>query len=445
MDSIKNLRQLDHLHPRRWRWLGGIPQMHLPVVLITILMTTTLMLGLLGGATVHAEPSAVTWPPINLRLIADDFNEPVAVTSANDGTNRLFVVERGGLIQILQDGNRLETPFLDISDQVSRCNECGLLGLAFPPDFAEDGYFFVNYTSNTDRAAPDTNDPNTSNDTVIARFRVSDNPNLADDASEFPILLINQPETNHNGGHILFGPDNYLYIGMGDGGGGSDRFENSQNPASLLGKILRIEVGATGTYSVPEDNPFVDVEGYRDEIWATGLRNPWRFSFDHATGDLYIADVGQGSYEEVNYVTAADLDQGGQNYGWNILEGDVCYPPDQAQNCDRTGLTAPVVTYDHSNDNCSVTGGYVYAARRPNQVPVYLYADFCSGRIWGLQRDGANWVTQELDDLSFLISSFGEDEYGNVYVVGFNGEIYQIFDPQHFLPLLSKSPLSKSQ
>ena len=444
MDSIKNLRQLDHLHSRSSQQLAGIPRMHLLVALIAIL-TTSLMLGLLDGATVHAESRAVTWPSLNLRLIADGFDNPVAVTSANDGTNRLFVVEKRGLIHILQDGNRLETPFLDISDQVSHCTECGLLGLAFPPDFAEKDYFFVNYTSNTDRAEPDTGDPNTSNDTVIARFRVSANPNLADDASESPILEINQPETNHNGGHILFGPDNYFYVGMGDGGGGGDRFENSQNPASLLGKILRIEVGATGTYTVPEDNPFVDAEGYRNEIWAMGLRNPWRFSFDRATGDLYVADVGQGSYEEVNYVAAEDLGQGGQNYGWNILEGDVCYPPDQGQNCNRTGLTAPVVTYDHSNDNCSVTGGYVYAARRPNQVPVYLYADFCSGRVWGLQRDGANWVTQELDVLPFLISSFGEDEHGNVYVVGFNGEIYQIFDPQHFLPALSKSQSSKSQ
>lgn len=406
-----------------------------------ILTLTLFLLGLTDAGTTYANPSAVTWPSIKLQLVAEGFSSPVGIATVNDGTNRLFVVEKGGFVHIVQNGIRIEPPFLNISDRVSDCNECGLLGIAFPPDFAEKDYFFVNYTSNTDVAAPDTGDPNTNSDTVIARFRVTANPNLADAASEESILLINQPDSNHNGGQIVFGPDDYLYIGMGDGGGGGDTYGNSQQPASLLAKMLRIEVGATGTYTVPADNPYVSpTDGYRDEIWATGLRNPWRFNFDRATGDLYIADVGQGELEEINYVAAADLGQGGQNYGWKITEGNACYPPSGDQDCDRTGLTEPVVSYNHDDGDCSVTGGYVYTADRPGQVPVYLYADFCTGRIWGLQRDGNAWVTQELDDRAFEISTFGEDEFGNVYVADYgNGRIYQIFD-QYFqrTPSVSK-------
>jgi glucose/arabinose dehydrogenase len=412
-----------------------------------ILITATFMIGLLDMFSAYAGPNAVSWPSISLQLIEDGFSNPIEVTHANDGSNRLFVLERGGLIHIVQDGQRLATPFLDISDRVFiTCSECGLLGIAFPPNFAEEGYFFVNYVSKTNQAPPDTGDPNTIHDTVIARFHITDDPNVADAAGEEKILTINQPASNHNGGHLLFGPDDLLYIGMGDGGESGDFFQNAQNPASLLGKILRIEVGATGTYTVPADNPFVDTQGFRDEIWAWGLRNPWRFHFDRATGDLYIADVGQGTYEEINHIAAADLGSGGQNYGWPIVEGDACYPPGGPQDCDRTGLTAPVVIYDHANGDCSVTGGFVYAPPPPNQVPIYLYGDFCTGRIWGMQKDGADWATLELLDTDFRITTFGNDEAGNVYVANYDGgEIHQIVappDPATPLPTPTLPPLA---
>jgi uncharacterized repeat protein (TIGR01451 family) len=334
-----------------------------------------------------------------------------------------------GRIRIVQDGVLLDTPFLDISSQViTNCSECGLLGLAFPPDFAQEGYFFVNYTSNTDLAPPETGDPDPEDmgDTVIARFHVTDDPNIAGDEEQ--ILAINQPDRNHNGGHILFGPDGNLYIGMGDGGGGGDTYRNGQDPASLLGKVLRISVGETMTYTIPASNPFTNTEGYRDEIWALGVRNPWRFNFDRATGDFYLADVGQGTYEEVNHVAAAQIGNGGMNFGWRTMEGNVCFPPTGSQNCNRTGLTLPVVTYDHSHGNCSVTGGFVFHSTVPNQAPVYLYADYCSGRLWGLQRDGEEWVSQELEDFPFQVTTFGEDEDGTIYIVDYDGVIYRIVD-----------------
>jgi glucose/arabinose dehydrogenase len=408
-----------------------------------VLVAVTWMAVLRSPVAAGAQPSAVTWPPIHLQLIEEGFDGPVDVTSAHDGSSRLFVLERSGLVHIVQDGARLATPFLDISDRVwDSCAECGLLGIAFPPDFAEQGYFFVNYISDSDQASPDTGDPNTAHDTVIARFHVSDNPNVADADGEERILAINQPAGNHNGGHLVFGPDGRLYIGMGDGGGGNDTFENAQNPASLHGKILRIDVGATGRYRVPADNPFVDTQGYRAEIWAEGLRNPWRFTFDRATGDLYIADVGQGMREEINHIAATALGNGGQNYGWPIFEGEVCHRPDGPADCERTDLIEPVVSYDHDAGDCSVTGGFVYASPFAGQAPIYLYADFCSGRIWGLQRDGAGWATEELEDTAFEITSFGEDEAGHVYVVSYAGALYQVVSPQpsNFLrlPALTK-------
>ena len=401
--------------------------------LATLLLAAFFMLDLFGATHVNAAPNAVTWPPIDLKPIADGFIGPIDVVGANDGTDRLFVLEKGGLVYIIENGVRLEDPFLDISDRVATCHECGLLGLAFPPTYAQDGYFFVNYTSKTDLVAPDTGDidPNIANfgDTVIARFQVTNDPNLADAGNEDPILVINQPDDNHNGGHILFGPDDYLYIGMGDGGGGGDTYLNGQDPASLHGKILRIAVTGVNTYTIPADNPFIDTPGYRDEIWAMGLRNPWRFDFDRVTGDLYIADVGQGTVEEVNYVAAADIGNGGMNFGWKIMEGNICFPPNEAQTCNRTGLTAPIVTYLHELGNCSVTGGYVYAPPLPNQPPIYLYGDFCTGVLWGLQKDGATWESTILEDFPFQITSFGEDVAGSVYLIDYGGTVYQIGDP----------------
>jgi glucose/arabinose dehydrogenase len=275
----------------------------------------------------------------------------------------------------------------------------------------------------------------------LARFHLTGNRNIADSEDEEQILLINQPAGNHNGGHILFGPDGYLYIGMGDGGGGGDEFHNAQNPESLHGKILRIAVGATGTYTVPDDNPFVDTENFREEIWALGLRNPWRFNFDRATGDLYVADVGQGTREEINHIPAAQTEDGGMNFGWPRQEGSSCYPPNGPQNCDRTGLIQPIFDYGHNMGDCSVTGGYVYHSELASQPPVYLYADYCSGRFWGLQRDGDAWASKLLHDFNFQITSFGEDEDGTLYLVGYGGTIFRLRDPlnSYYLPGLLKN------
>lgn len=406
------------------------------------LMAATFALIALGVPNAYAGTDAVTWPPINITKIAEDFDNPVNLTSANDGSGRIFVVESGGVIHIIENGVRLADPFLDISSRVSGCRECGLLGLAFPPDFAEQGYFLVNYTSSTDVAPAETGDPNTTNDTVIARYRVTPgNRNRADSVNEEPVLLINQPADNHNGGHILFGPDNYLYIGMGDGGGANNEYENAQNPASLHGKILRIEVGATGTYTVPADNPFINTQGYRDEIWAEGLRNPWRFGFDAGTGDFYVADVGQGSFEEINRIASADLGNGGQNYGWPIREGTECHRPPSASDCEREDLVDPVAGYNHDLGDCSVTGGLMYESGIPNQAQIYLYADYCTGRVWGLQPDGAQWATRELAHLRFEVTSFGKDDAGNLYIVNQGGDIYRIgaFDTYQYLPGLRRA------
>jgi glucose/arabinose dehydrogenase len=403
------------------------------------------LLAALGGALLwsvptHAAPFAVNWPMLRLQLVANGFTKPINLVSPNDGSNRLFVVEQDGLIHIIENGQRLGTPFLDLTEEVFDCGECGLLGLAFPPNFAEAGYFFVNYTSDTNLVGPDTGDEDGIADTVIARVELSDNPNVADASSVTPILVINQPATNHNGGHILFGPDGYLYIGMGDGGGGNDTYENAQDPASLHGKILRIEVGASGSYTVPADNPFVGVQGYRGEIWATGLRNPWRFGFDRTTGDLYVADVGQSNQEEVNHIAAAEIDNGGMNFGWPLYEGQRCRLGSETA-CARDDLVMPVAIYTHETGDCSVTGGVVYHSQLPNQRPVYLYGDLCTGRVRATQQDGAGWAETILLDTDGSITSFGEDGAGNVYVVDYSGEIYLVLDPANgqYIPSLVKN------
>lgn len=421
---------------------------HIPIALRRV-FALTLTLALLFSMTqlspiAHAAPTDVTWPIVRIQTLASGFDNPVNLLSAKDGTGRLFVVERGGKIYIVENGERVETPFLDIADRVTNpdsCGECGLLGLAFPTNFAEDGYFFVNYTSNANRVPGETGDRDGNYDTVIARFLVTDNPNVADPDSEETILEINQPESNHNGGHIVFGLDDYLYIGMGDGGGGNDPNNNAQDPASPHGKMLRIEVGATGTYTVPADNPFIDTEGYLDEIWAMGLRNPWRFNFDPITGDLYIADVGQGSQEEVSYIAADDLGNGGMNFGWPIFEGKTCHLPAVAGDCQRTDLVPPVIQYDHSEGDCSITGGFVYRSPMPFQAPIYLYGDFCSGVVRGAQPEGEIWQTNILQDYDFMITSFGEDEDGSLYVVSYAGTVYQILGPDNasYIPSLSKA------
>jgi len=352
------------------------------------------------------------WPQIVLASSVTGFSSPVHVTSAGDGSGRLFVVEQGGYIRIVQDGSILPTPFLDIHTIVSCCGERGLLSVAFPPGFASKRYVYVNYT-------------NTSGNTVVRRYHLTADDNVADTSNPDTLGTITQPFSNHNGGQLYFSPiDGYLYIGMGDGGDGGDPLGNGQNPDSLLGKILRIDSeGGTTPYGIPPDNPNVG-NAHPDEIWASGVRNPWRFAFDRLTGDLFIGDVGQGAREEIDFQPASS--SGGENYGWNIMEGFSCY---NAPTCNMNGLTLPVVDYTHSL-GCSVTGGVIYhGGRFPRMEGVYFYGDYCSGRIWGLKHDSNNWYSTELLDTAMNIVSFGEDEAGNVWLADLNGTIWQITDP----------------
>jgi glucose/arabinose dehydrogenase len=377
-------------------------------------MRKLLALALLAASAfgVRAQETGIPDPAgVRLVEVAGGFNRPVLVTHAGDASGRLFIVEQYGRIWIYTGGALLPQPFLDVADRLStRGNEQGLLGLAFHPNYETNGLFFVNYT---DRDGA----------TAVVRYRVSaDDPNRADPASAETILQIAQPFGNHNGGHIAFGPDGYLYIGMGDGGSAGDPQGSGQNPTALLGKMLRIDVNAE-PYAIPSDNPFVNAAGFAPEIWALGLRNPWRFSFDRATGDLYIADVGQNAIEEVNFQPAGS--SGGENYGWNFLEGTRVYSRAAAP----AGLTAPFFEYPHP-EGCSVTGGYVYRGERlPDLQGIYLFGDYCSGMVYASRRDGAGiWQTVRWLDTNESISSFGEDEAGELYLVGHAGRIFR-FEP----------------
>jgi glucose/arabinose dehydrogenase len=366
-----------------------------------------------ASADLPAAPPDLTAVSVRLEPFLQGVEQPLFVTHAGDGSGRLFVVEKIGRILVVQDGQVLETPFLDISGQVSLSSEQGLLGLAFAPDFATSGLFYINYT-------------NEIGDTVISRFSLSaEDPNQADPTSELPILQLDQPAPNHNGGMIAFGPDGYLWIGMGDGGAANDRFGNGQNPQTLLAKMLRINVAGDPDepYTIPADNPWVaedwNGQDVRNEIWALGLRNPWRWSFDRQTGDLWIADVGQNMIEEINVVPSTDMS--GLNFGWPIMEGKSCFG---TQNCDQEGLVLPVTDYRHEG-NCSVTGGYVYRGQaHPSWNGVYFYGDYCSGRIWALAPDGAGGSsTVELSQNPIALSSFGEDEAGELYVTDLSGGV----------------------
>ncbi len=359
-----------------------------------------------------SEPVDLVAIRLELEMVADGLQAPVAIANAGDGTGRLFVLEKAGTVRVVRDGAVSATPFLDIRGRVGAGgNEQGLLGLAFHPDYAANGLFFVNYT---DRGG----------DTMVARFSVGDDPELADPDSELVVLTQAQPAGNHNGGHLAFGPDGYLYIGLGDGGAAGDQFGNGQNGATWLAAMLRLDVD-TEPFALPPDNPFLVSSAVRGEIWAIGLRNPWRYSFDRLTGDLYIADVGQNKYEEVHFQPVGST--GGENYGWPILEGSHCYPEDNGQ-CNMTGLELPVVEYDHSQ-GCSITGGYVYrGSAYPALYGVYLFGDYCSGRIWGLARDAAGvWQVAELAQQDFRLSSFGEGEDGELYLVAMDqGKLYRL-------------------
>jgi hypothetical protein len=356
---------------------------------------------------------AVRADGVVLEPLPGAYLSPVGIVNAGDGSGRLFILEQAGVIRIIDGGTAVTTPFLDISASVSCCGERGLLGLAFHPDHATNGRFYVNYT-------------NAAGHTVIARYNVSaTDPNIADPLSAQIVLQIDQPAENHNGGQLAFGPDGYLYIASGDGGGVGDPAGNGQNNETLLGKILRIDVDGGSSYAVPPSNPLVNQPG-RDEIWATGLRNPWRFSFDRATGDLLIADVGQSSLEEVNFQAAGSTAL--RNYGWSIMEGTACFQPPTG--CDQTGLTLPVLEYPHQDGNCSITGGFRYRGASQPIDGKYIYGDYCSGRIWAAKPGLAPWSTVELIDSNLFISSFGEDEDGELYVADhFAGGVYRIEMP----------------
>lgn len=329
-------------------------------------------------------------------LIASGLNRPVDIQPANDGSGRLFILEKYGIIRVYENGQLLEQPFLDIDDRVNdNSNEMGLLGLAFHPEHEQNGFFYVNYTG-------------TGGDTFISRFQA--NANVADAGSESILLKVNQPYSNHNGGALAFGPDGYLYLALGDGGAAGDPHKNGQNTASLLGKILRIDVNSGDPYSIPLDNPF------GNEVWAYGLRNPWRISFDRVTGDLWIGDVGQGKWEEIHYLSAGA--PGGANFGWSIMEGNHPYDGEA-----QSGLLLPVAEYSHEF-GCSVTGGYVYRGSMPEWNGIYLYGDYCSGIVWGLILSNGQGQSQVMFEAGVTITSFGQDESGEIYFASDNGNVY---------------------
>jgi len=347
------------------------------------------------------------------------FNKPLHLTHSGDGTNRIFVVQQDGKIIVFpNDSNVAATQskvFLDISNKISSSSgEQGLLGLAFHPNYNTNGYFYVNYTAGSPLR------------TVISRFKVkTSDPNKADSLSEYVILEINQPYTNHNGGTVMFGLDGYLYTGMGDGGSGGDPQNNAQNLQVLLGKMLRINVNdtsATRRYVIPPTNPFYNnPSAGKEEIFTWGMRNPWKFSQDAVTGLIYAADVGQNAWEEI------DIIQNGKNYGWRVMEGFACYNPPTG--CDTSGKTLPIKAYGRSQGDCSVTGGYVYRGnRRPELRGAYMYGDYCTGRIWMLRyNNGVVTSDSLLTQKNILLGSFGVDQFNELYMLATsaNGKIWR--------------------
>jgi len=350
---------------------------------------------------------------IQIEAVITGLDNPVAITHAGDGSGRLFITQLAGQILIFDGNQILPEPFLDIGALVSAGSERGLFSVSFHPDYTNNGFLFVNYTD-------------INGDTAVARYSVSAEPNVVDRSSAFILLAVPQPFANHNGGQLQFGPDGFLYIGMGDGGSGGDPSNNAQTLNNLLGKILRIDVDGGSPYSIPPGNPFTGEPGASEEIWALGLRNPWRFSFDRLNGDLFIADVGQSNLEEINFQPVDS--QGGENYGWRLMEGSACFNP--SVNCNNGMLTLPNLEYDHSL-GCSVTGGYRYRGdENPGLLGVYFYGDFCTGRIWGaIQNNAGQWTATVLLDTDLSITAFGEDENGEIYLADFSsgdGTIYRI-------------------
>jgi len=358
----------------------------------------------------------VTGPPpvqsLRLEPAGSGFDTPIFLLSPPADTSRLFVVEKGGLVRILENGVVRGTPFLDLRALVSDASEQGLLGMAFEPDYAASGRFIVSYT-------------NVDGDTRIVRYRVSADPNIADAGSAEVLLAVDQPDENHNGGMIAFGPDGMLWIGLGDGGGGNDTYGNGQSRDDLLGSMLRIDVSGASGYTIPPGNPWGGPD--RPELWNVGLRNPWRWSFDRLTGDLYIGDVGQGTWEEIDVALAANGRSPGANYGWPIMEGAVCRPP--TSGCSTAGLAAPVLVYPHSGA-CSVTGGYVYRGTRLTGLQgTYFYGDYCGSWVRSFRLAGGVATEEKswpLLDPGANITSFGEDSRGELYVLSTDGVVNRI-------------------
>lgn len=398
------------------RWLRS------SLALVVLLATAVPLLGgcgvPVGDSNGIAEPDATArrdgeaaWPPkVSLVRRWEGLDRPVQLTAPAGASGLKFVVCLPGTVEIIENDKVLDTPFLDISEKVSVGGERGLFSIAFAPDYEQSGRFYVCYT-----------DLNGS--TVVERYRVSSDEKRADEQTGEVILTVPQPYANHNGGQIAFGPDRFLYVGLGDGGGAGDPEGNGQRTDTLLGKILRIDVSGQGTYAIPPGNPFVGRKGYRGEIWDRGLRNPWRFSFDTLTGDLYIGDAGQDDWEEIDI---EPVNTGGLNYGWVLYEGSHPYPPG-SKGRSASGLTMPVFEYGHDL-GYSVTGGYVYRGSLwPALVGCYFYADYGSGRIWAGQRNGGTWRTAEVADTRRHIAGFGQDAAGELYVLDLDsGEILQL-------------------
>jgi len=366
------------------------------------------------SATCAAGTPVPGTPALATALVVRGLSGPLDLQVAPGDRSRLFVVEQPGRIRVIRDGVLVATPFLDISGRISSGGERGLLGLAFHPGYAQNGRFFVNYTDG-------------SGHTHIAEFRGNPGTDAADAGSERLVLFVTQPFSNHNGGGLAFGRDGMLYIGLGDGGGANDPLRNGQSLLTFLGKILRLDVDRASPYAVPADNPFLSTPAALREIWAYGLRNPWRFAFDRATGDLFIADVGQNQWEEIDVGLASR--RGGENYGWNITEGNHCFQP--AVGCPLAGITLPVVEYSHG-EGCSVTGGVVYrGCRLPGYAGTYFYADYCTGFVRSFRLEGGRAVdprdwTAALGRGLDRPTSFGVDADGEAYIVDQDGEVYRI-------------------
>ena len=418
------------------------------IFIIALLMSVILLAGgddtAVSAQTQHPQSSDGD-PAIVANSIASGFSSPVAI--ANAGDNRLFIVEQSGIIRIIDaNGSTLSTPFLNITDRVDDGGEQGLLGLAFDPDYTDNGYFYVNYTYCTISSCANNSNPTTTLFTRVSRFSVTANPNVADPNSEVNFLEIQQPYGNHNGGDIAFGPDGYLYIGMGDGGWSGDPEMHAQNTDDLLGAMLRIDVsaeagtapdcgtvvgGGTPPYTIPNDNPYVaDADSKCDEIWSIGLRNPWRFSFDADTGDLFIGDVGQSAREEVSFQPASST--GGENYGWGCREGLIAYGGNSGKfPCNNAGIVAtmidPIDDYPRS-DGIAISGGYVYrGSDYPTLVGTYIYADYGFGNFWTAQFNNPSWDINKVGTIGVSNpSTFGEGCDKELYVASIGGTIYKI-------------------